>query len=43
MRVQAFGTELAVKAFYERIVCWLPWPREVQRDTLLVSPEIEIP
>jgi hypothetical protein len=42
MRVQAFASELAVERFDEAVVGRLAWPREVQHDTLLVSPYIEI-
>src|SRR5579862_2346718 len=42
MRVQAFAPELAVEGFNEAIVRRLARPREVEHDTLLVSPDIEI-
>ena len=42
MRVQAFTSELAVEGFDEAVVGRLAWPREVQHDALLVSPDIEI-
>ena len=42
MCVQAFASELAVEGFDEAVVGRLAWPREVQHDTLLVSPDIEI-
>ena len=42
MRVQAFVSELAVEGFDEAVVRRFARPREVQHDTLLVSPDIEI-
>ncbi len=42
MGVQAFASELAVEGFDEAIVGRLARPREVQHDTFLVSPEVEI-
>ena len=42
MRVQTFAPELAVKGFDEAVIRWLTRPREIQHDTLLVSPDIEI-
>ena len=42
MGVQAFTSELAVEGFDEAVVGRLAWPREVQHDALLVSPDIEI-
>jgi hypothetical protein len=38
----AASPELAVEGFDEAIIRWLAWPREVQHDALLVSPDIEI-
>ena len=40
VRVQAFGAELAVERFDEGIVGWLPWPREVERHTPMVGPQV---
>ena len=42
MCVQAFGSELAVKAFDEAVVRRLTRSREVQNDAFLIGPEIEI-
>ena len=42
VRVQAFASELAVEGFDEAIVRGFAWSREIQHDTLLVSPDIEI-
>lgn len=42
MRVQTFASELAVEGFDEAVVYRLARPGEIQRDTLLVSPDIEI-
>src|ERR1700709_1940464 len=42
VRVQTFASEIAVKGFVEAIVRRLSWPREIQHDTLLVSPDVEI-
>lgn len=43
MRVQTFASELSVEGFDEAVVRRLTRPREVQHDTFLVSPDIEIP
>lgn len=42
MGVEAFAAELAVEGFDEGIIRWLARPREVQFDTALVGPEIEV-
>jgi len=42
VRVQTFASELAVEGFDEAVVRRLSRPREIQHDTLLVSPDIEI-
>ena len=42
MRVQALASELAAERFDEALVSRLARPREVQHNTLLVSPNIEI-
>ena len=41
--VQTLGTELTVEGLDERVVGGLARPREVERDILLISPQIEIP
>src|SRR3954470_2084514 len=40
--VQAFASELAVEGFDEAVIGRLARPREIQHDTFLVSPDIEI-
>lgn len=40
--VQTLGPELAVEPFDERIVRRLARPREVENDTAMIGPEIEI-
>src|SRR4051794_6899323 len=40
VRVQTFASELAVERFDEAVVRRLSRPREIQHDTLLVSPDI---
>ncbi len=42
MSVQAFGPELSVEAFNEGIVSRFAGAGEVQNNTLLISPQIEI-
>jgi hypothetical protein len=42
VRVQTFASELAIEGFDEAVVGRLARPREVQHDTLLVSPDTEI-
>src|SRR6187200_3217156 len=42
MGVQTFASELAVERFDEAVVGRLTRPREIQHDTLLVSPDVEI-
>ncbi len=42
MSIQAFGPELSVEAFDERIVGGFSWSREVEDNTLLIGPQIEI-
>jgi hypothetical protein len=42
VRVQTLASELTVEGFDEAIVRRLTRPREIQHDTLLVSPDIEI-
>src|SRR5262249_17405028 len=42
MRVQAFRSEFAIERLDEGIVSGLAWSGEVERDTTLVSPQIEI-
>src|SRR3546814_18970851 len=41
--VQAFGPKSTIECFDERVVGRLARPREVQRHTLLVGPEIHVP
>ena len=40
MSVETLGSESAIEVLNECIVCRLSWPREVERDTTLVSPQI---
>jgi hypothetical protein len=42
VRVEALCSELAVERFDERIVGRLPGSREVERDTTVIGPEIQI-
>lgn len=42
MGIQAFSPELSVEALDEGVVGWLSWPREVEHDTFVVDPQIEI-
>lgn len=42
MRAQTFRPEGSVERFDERVVLWLPWPREVESDATLISPQIQI-
>lgn len=42
MRVQAFRAKSAVERLDEGIVGRLTWPGEVERDVVLIRPEIEI-
>ncbi len=40
--IEALCAELAVEAFDERVVSGLAWAREVERDVVLIRPQIEI-
>ncbi len=40
VRVQTSGSELAVQAFNERIVGWLPKPREIKGGTADKRPKV---
>ena len=42
MRVQTFGSEFAVERLDEGVVSGLARSGEVERDTALISPEVEI-
>ena len=42
MGVQTLRTERAIERFNECIVRWLARPGKVERNTLLVSPQIEV-
>lgn len=42
VRIQAFGSELAVERFYEPIVRRLAWTGEVQCHAVRIGPEIHI-
>src|SRR5260221_3676763 len=42
IRVQTFGSELAVERFDEGVVGRFSWPAEVERHALHVGPEIEL-
>jgi hypothetical protein len=40
--IQALGTEASTEGFYERVVGWLAWPREVQRHASGVGPQVQV-
>jgi hypothetical protein len=40
--VQTFRSQATVECFDEGVVGGLAWPREVERDATLISPQIEI-
>ena len=42
MRVEALGAKSTVERLNERIVRWLSRPGEVERDVVLIGPQIEI-
>ena len=42
MRVQTLRSEAPIECFDVSIVGWLPWPAEVERDTVGVRPKIQI-
>ena len=41
--VQALSPELPVERLDVGVVCRLPWPGEVERDVIDISPQVEIP
>jgi hypothetical protein len=42
MGVQTLGSEAAIESFDIGVVGWLSRPREVERDTALISSQIQI-
>ena len=42
MRIQAFGPELAIQAFNERIVCGFSGPGKVHFHALRIGPKVKI-
>jgi hypothetical protein len=42
MSVKALCPEFSVKGLDEGIICRLAGPREVKRDTLMISPQVKI-
>ena len=42
MSIQTLGSEATVERFDEGIVGWFTRPREVERNTALVGPQIQV-
>jgi hypothetical protein len=42
VRIQTFGSELAVQALNKGVVGWFPGPAEVERDAAHKGPQIEL-